>query len=522
MGDAGSVIGYVRAKDHQYVSQPRLRKIPPLNPPEPNMITSTRVTSLSPAKATLLAANLAASGNLESLHSVISSHPSTLSGHELLRVLLCLPETASPSLYIPFLKLILSGDPIPGEGERGEDRGTPDISTIPPDPSEESARRKVDRLPSLQVKDCASNHHYVISFLLQRSRNIDSETGALTIVKELLAPFRAELPEIGKYLAGVVEVLSRLVYEYTEEGGEDNIGGLASFETLPTTVGVRALLKRCGNDEAVQNLRMLVVPYLNFKENDAAGWSVIWAWLGEKIESGDWAGFVEVIRRWDGPLGDEVLREQYARFAIAGCYMCRDTGSWALEGMRAVQRKLMSLVASCNMGSGVYTAPTILGDLLDKENPLTAPNTESLKLLDTLITSAGILSLPLATAVKVKLEGSHDDQKALLVRYIRGGPNWTKKSDEDWRKTRDDVRWLRSKSEILGKLSAEEAEKILLSGMLAATRFALVKEFYVDGHAEALGKEDVERSVLDAFQEFYDNASNGNKTRGSMKNALST
>lgn len=487
------------------------------------MITSSRIAGLSPAKATLLAANFAASADLQSLRSVISSHPSTFWGHDLLRVLLCLPETMDPSLYVPFLKSILSSDPVSGVGGREAD-----IPTSSPilDPSEESARRKVDRLPSLPAKDCTSNRDCVISFLLQRSRNIDSETGALTIVKELLTPFRTELPDIGKYLSGVVEVLSKLIYEYEgrEDGEreEEDIGGLASFETLTAEVGVRALLNHCGDGEAVHNLRILVVPYLNFKENDPAGWCVIWAWLGEKIESGDWAGFVEVIRRWDGPLGDEDLREQYARFAIAGCYMCRDTGTWALEGMRAVQRKLMSLVASCNMGNGVYKTPIILGDLLDKENPLTTPSTESLKLLDILITSAGILSLPLATAVKVKLEGSHDDQKALLVRYVKGGPNWTKRSDEEWRKTRDGVRWLRSKSEILGKLSAEEAEKILLAGMLAATRFTLVKEFYVDGHTGALGKEDVERSILDAFQEFYDNASNGNKTRGSMKNALST
>jgi hypothetical protein len=30
----------------------------------------------------------------------------------------------------------------------------------------------------------------------------------------------------------------------------------------------------------------------------------------------------------------------------------------------------------------------------------------------------------------------------------------------------------------------------------------------------------VEIGILDAFQEFYDNASNGNKTRGSMRNAI--
>jgi hypothetical protein len=69
-------------------------------------------------------------------------------------------------------------------------------------------------------------------------------------------------------------------------------------------------------------------------------------------------------------------------------------------------------------------------------------------------------------------------------------------------------------------LTAEETEKILLASMLASTRFALVKEIYMSGRNSDLGKDDVERGILDAFQEFYDNASNGNKTRGSMRNAL--
>lgn len=437
----------------------------------------------------------------------------------LLRVLLCLPETANPSIYAPIVKAILSGDTpfVGGEG------GTVDLPTSFPGISEKSARRKVEKLPSFPfhpIKD-GDRRDLVASYLLQRSRNIDSETGALSIVKELLFPFQMELPRIKRYLVGAVEVLSRLVYEYALEEDE-GVGGLAAFETLGADVGVRILLNHCGKgNQIVRDLETLVVPYLNYKENDVAGWCTIWAWLGEKVESGDWVGFVEVITKWSGPAGNEALREQYARFAIAGCYICRETGNWVWEGMRAVQKRALGFVeAGMGAGGNACSPPTKLGGLLDKENPLTAPNVESLRLLDLLITSAGILSLPLAVAAKVKLEGSHEDQKALLVRYVRGGPNWTKRSDDEWKKIKDGVRWMRTKSRVFGKLAAEEVEKVLLSGMLAATRFGLVKEIYVNGRG-GLSREDIERRVLDAFQEFYDNASNGNKTRGSIKNALS-
>lgn len=486
------------------------------------MATSTRVADLSPAKAILLAAHFAASADLKSLRSFVSSHVSTLRDNVLLRVLLCLPETTDPSLYTPLIKALLSGDALSGPGEAVDLPTSSPISSL----SEKVARRKVDKLPPLPSKDGANKQESVASYLLQRSRNIDAETGALSIVKELLTPFRTELPEIDRYFTGAVEVLSKLVYEYTQEedGGDGFVGGLANFGALEAETGVKILLNHCGLDDVVRDLEILVIPYLNYKGNDAVGWNIVWAWLGKKVESGDWPGFVEIVTKWNGPAGDTVLMQKYARFSIAGCYMCLETGNGALEGMCAVQRRVMGFVENGLTGKdkGEYEVPVKLGDLLDESNPLTAPNTESLKLLDLLITSAEILSLPLAAAAKVKLEGSHDDQKTLLVRYVRSGPNWTKRSDEEWRKIRDSVKWLRTKSGVLERLSTEEVEKILLAGMLAATRFSLAKEIYVNGRGGILGKEDVEHGILDAFQEFYDNASNGNRTRGNMKNALST
>ncbi|KAH8150517.1 uncharacterized protein LAJ45_05212 [Morchella importuna] len=482
------------------------------------MATSTRVAELSPANATILAAHFAASGDLKSLRSVCLLHSSTLRGHTLLRVLLCLPETTQPTLYIPLIRTVLSNEDITVlEDERtAEDmESSLPITKI----SDKSAQKKIEKLPTLPVGNDEDRKGLVTSYLLQRSRNIDSETGALSIIRELLTPFRDDLPKIRDYLDGSVEVLSKLVYEYAQENEED-IGGTAVFETMEVDAATKKLLNRCGRGgNVVQDLKQLVVPYLNYRGSYGNGWGVIWKWLEQKVESGDWAGFVEVIARWDGP-ENQALREQYARLALTGCYICGETESWALDGMRVVEKRVRGFVDAGVGARNIYKAPTKLGGLLDKENPLTAPNTESLKILDLLITSAGILAIPLAAAAKVKFEGSHDDQKGVLTRYVRNGPNWAKRSNEEWKKLRNGLRWMRSESGVLEKLSVEEVEKVLLSGMLAATKFPLVKEIYVTGRDGGLGKEEVERSVLDAFQEFYDNASNGNKTRGGVKNAL--
>jgi hypothetical protein len=66
-------------------------------------------------------------------------------------------------------------------------------------------------------------------------------------------------------------------------------------------------------------------------------------------------------------------------------------------------------------------------------------------------------------------------------------------------------------------------EKMVLSGMLAGLRFGLVRDIYVTGNQNCgLPLEEVEKCVLVAFNDFVDNATNGNKTRGRMKNALQT
>lgn len=50
--------------------------------------------------------------------------------------------------------------------------------------------------------------------------------------------------------------------------------------------------------------------------------------------------------------------------------------------------------------------------------------------------------------------------------------------------------------------------------------FTLAREMFV--RTQALPAEILEKSILEAFYRFYDNATNGNRTRGGMKNAFQT
>lgn len=160
--------------------------------------------------------------------------------------------------------------------------------------------------------------------------------------------------------------------------------------------------------------------------------------------------------------------------------------------------------------------PEVVGDLLDLKNPLVQPTTNGLRLLSMGITSAAMLSRPLAEVQRLRLEGSKEVQMAVLRQFVRSG---VPRDDEKWKKARDGVRWLRTKSEVLGKLAADQVERVVLPGMLDDTRFDLARRTYVESNG-GLSLEDVEKCVLDAFVQFVDNATNGNRTRGRMKSAL--
>lgn len=472
-------------------------------------------SELSAAKLIILAAHYASSAELKPLRSLFCLHPSTFSKEVQLRVLLCLPETTKPDLYVPLIK--------------GESRKTAtEVDTAPVSKiSEKTASKQLKELPTLTLLENgrASDEGVLLSYLVCRARNIDRETGALSTVIELLSPFVGVVPSIDEYLEGIVDILARLTYDYASEDvgageeAEDESGRLEVFEGFEARVGIRLLLARCGGRQVVNDLERLVGPYLGAKKNDHEGWEVVWEWLKFKITGGNWGGFVEVVTKWDGPVEDQGLAEEYARLSIAGCYVCRETEHSAWEGMRAIHRRCSKYINE-SQGSKDQKFPGKFGDPFDKANPLTTPNEASLQLLDVLISSAEVLSAPLANVAKIRLEGSREDQEALLMGHVRNAPNWAKRSDEEWRRTRDSVKWLQTKAKIFDKLTVKEVDKVLLSAMLAATKFDLVKEIYVNGRNGSLGKDDVETGILDAFQGFYDNASNGNKTRGGMKNAL--
>lgn len=524
------------------------------------MAGSASLHTLSPAHILLLAINFASASDLDSLVSLKKIHPIVLTPAVVLTVLLFLPESLQPSTYIAVINTILGGPEAYTTSTSHESFKKVEVNTSSvSDLSEKTAQVRVDKvlakvpkLSNVGLEDNAMGHQDLVSEWLHiRSRNIDTETGMLSLVESLLAPFIGRLPKIEAYYNGTVKVLSRLIYEYDraeedssgEESGIEDTGrlegrlmrGLVQFEALPVPAGAKQLLARTSHNTVVRDIITLLIPYLRYRDTNTKmdGWNVVWEWLasqGLKLN-------YEVFTNWDGPQrcgeGTDVLLRQYASTGMAVCYLHRNVGEeiWAM--MDKIHKRIVEVLGQSTLQLGpvsklfdreIYIChlkpkPTT-NELLSSENKLTIPTVESLDLLGYLIYSARLLSLPLYATAQIRLTGTKDEQKTVSVRYVRSG-NWMKRTDAEWVKVLDAARWLRSPAGVLEQLSEQDLEEILVRGLLGAAKFKMVEDIYVKNstYRSALGVKKLEEVILEAFQEYYDNASNGNMTRGGMKNA---
>ncbi|TGZ83428.1 secretory pathway Sec39 [Ascodesmis nigricans] len=466
----------------------------------------TTAACLSQSKTILLAVYLASSGTpeLHHLRSFVQQHPSILSEKTLLQILLTLPESTPPSSYKDFIDHVLSGAPLVLDSS---DADSTKVDLKPVEKlSDSHARRALQQyLPSLHTKSplaASSPELLVTSFLIARACRIESELGALDIITELLTSYN-HLNGIQGFLNAKVHVLSKLVYEYSQELRP--APSLTDFDNMDVEEALEVLIS--DPTTVTRDLTTLVEPYLRLHNDEK--WAHVWT----RLSALPFPNAAEVAQNWTPP---ESVRLQFMSWAISVCYRCSETNQRSWDAMHQIHRRICALVDGQEMEG---KTPGMLGDVADLKNPLIQPTRAVLQLLALGITSSSILSRSLAETMRLRLEGSMEVQIAVLRQLVRSGVNWENRNDNEWKRLRNDANWLRTKSEVIGRVPREEVENILLAGMLAGTRFNLAKSIYVLDGEPPLPMEAVEKCVLDAFSEFFDNASNGNRTRGHMKNA---
>lgn len=288
--------------------------------------------SISPAKQILLAVKAAAAADVATLRTLIATCSKTLNPIFLRILLTFLPESLESSEYTQLLV--------------DYDSGIYSKSTLPPidvfvlgDLSEAQAAQNVRKLRLLQLrmseKCLDAPEDELVLFLLHRSYRIDQETGLITELPELLAPFLDRSDYLRRWMLATVLPLLRLNYEYHPSA--DGTQSLEWFEELDTSSAVKFLLSRTlhaggsdvgGNLNIVPDVRGLTGPWLygqnqwNRRKTSADGmaaqtieplnspppiqkrsygdWDALFAWILRQAPA-NYSAIAELLEKWHDP-----------------------------------------------------------------------------------------------------------------------------------------------------------------------------------------------------------------------------
>ncbi|KAJ6444199.1 protein transport protein Sec39 [Purpureocillium lavendulum] len=480
-------------------------------------------STLSPPKALLLAVHLAAHADIHGLRLLSSRHPTVLRKSLLLRVILTnLPETTDPVSYVGLLQEIESGT---------FDESTVDAIDLSPvsalSDHEAAHRAKKLHLDQLSQTDAPGrdDDDALSDFLYRRALRMDSETGMLSQLPDLLMPFIHHSPHLRVWVVSTVLPFVRRNCEYYAEAHVSY--SLNEFQHLPGPDAVRYLLSRTGlgapeNSPLVaRDLRGLVMPWLldesRWAEVDQGdqrrdsecvslgprclGWEQAVTWLTSQA-SESWRVLVSATDHWDGPADVDLggvdnlslpdayhqhVLHTYARAVVASVFGTQDTSEECLGGLyRAVfkiraslgqggedmplQDALSSLPRRLEAGSAalldVKSTPYTRTDLLRPWNPVTSPVASATGVVLMLTLGASVLAglgapLSVRRLADMVLLKDEREQKAEVCKALRALSDNAPRGDDQY--------WIRARLQILWLGNwAEQSAQDKPTGPLAA------------------------------------------------------
>jgi protein transport protein SEC39 len=328
---------------------------------------------------------------------------------------------------------------------------------------------------------------------------------------------------------GVVQVLGTFIFD---NDYEDDLQ-LVTFENLDAESGaVRLLLSRTTADPVSRNIRSLVAPFIQYIKSHEPGkevWRTVCEWLLDHAATGE----LDYVANAAADLPDDIDRLRFLHTCLTACYLCHQSSPSIRPNLYRIQDHLSQSLQYMNAAAEPISLPHPETDLLPSQlcefSPLAVLNTLALKFLDQMIMSAEIIAqysfeLSLRELVTIR-EGAEEVQRQLIDRLLQSGNRKTR-NEAQWRKLRQSLKWLQIDSLVLGKVSGDALDSSILSALLDSSSmchittsnveaFGLARKIYV--RQSLLPSNIVEKTILDAFYRFYDNATNGNRTRGGMK-----
>ncbi|KAF3008481.1 hypothetical protein E8E13_004842 [Curvularia kusanoi] len=555
-----------------------------------------RLSALSELQCLLLAVQYATESNINALRALTALRESELPLDLVLAVLLTfLPEGAEPAAHVEYLNELATGARHPGDDPAAH----LDIAAIEALSKSQIKKRKkeLDLLPLVHPQyDAELELDPFTHFLIHRAHRIDSQTGLLDLVPQLIAPFLNHSEYLRTWFISTAMPLLRISYEYYPQGTAvslDEFASLRGMRALDFNFSNLRAARRAGADtgNAARDMKGIVTPWIcganDRKRRRISGgnrrasiaeepvqelndWDSLFQWF-LRTSKEDLPLVTAVISEWDGPedmdlggfeegrdyVDEETQRRleiKYAQTALACLYSVDASDVGALQTAHALLTRVCDLLhqdSPPDLSIGVELLPTynlkipILQDatssliqedrLLASDNDITKPEEGTLRIVELILFSACVLSslqhaISPRMAAKMSLRDDYSEQSSLLQKVLHTLTSGPKKDSEQWQTIRSKLIWLwnwgtdihdndRHGQGVLGMLEKTTIETEILKSLIEGNHFPLAVQIYVKPAfgEQPLLQSEVEKVVIAAALNHYDNASNGNRNRGGMK-----
>jgi hypothetical protein len=554
------------------------------------------LSTLSEPQCLLLAVQYATESNINALRALTALRESELPLDLVLAVLLTfLPEGAEPATYVEYLNELATGARHPGDDPAAH----LDIAAVEALSKSQTKRRRkaLELLPLVHFQyDAELELDSFSHFLIHRAHRIDSQTGLLDLVPQLIVPFLNHSEYLRTWFISTAMPLLRISYEYYPQGTAvslDEFASLRGMRALDFNFSNLRASRRVGVDteNAARDMKGIVAPWIcgaNERKRqrlsssdrrasiteqpvqESSDWDCLFQWLLHTSKE-DLPLVTAIISEWDGPEdmdlggfeeGREYVDEEtqrrvemkYAQTALACLYLVDTNDVGALQTAHTLLMRICELLnhePPPDLNVGVESLPTydltipILQDatssliqeerLLASDNDITKPDKSTLRIIELILFSACVLltlqhAVSPRAAAKMSLRDDYSEQSSLLQKVLHTLTSGPKKDSDQWQTIRSKLLWLwswgtnmhdndRHGQGIFGMLEKTTIETEILKSLIEGSHFPLAVQIYVKPAfgEQPLLQSEVEKVVIAAALNHYDNASNGNRNRGGMK-----
>lgn len=314
-----------------------------------------------------------------------------------------------------------------------------------------------------------------------RTRRVDECCGVIPQFK-----YSPEL--LASWVSGIADVVSEYRQYYS------GWFTISEFENRDSRKNVFQLLENTSPSVTARDIRTLVIPYVTYIDD----WSGLYWWIEQNVNN------LDILL----PLANI---KSISNAVIAACYLSQNTDQASISTLKRIQ-KAIPVSSGYPKNDRDYTifASTDFSSLTTLlQSSITARSPKALDFLNELIKAVSLLSaqfnVSLYDVAYLRLCADETEQRNVVVDYLR--------NCDDSYKAHEDLYWLKSPSGgIISKVPTEEIDASLIEASLSNGAFDFIRKFYPHPPLHL---------VIKTFDYFYDNATNGNKTRGKMKTAAS-